>query len=263
LLDPAPADLEGRTGVPTVGVLPWMAHALPDEEGPTEHFAAGRSVGLVCGPYASNLDEFVALQQVARVDLVRRPEDLRGVELVILPGSKHVAADLAWMRGVGLVDAVVDAVSRGIGVLGICGGLQLLGRRIEDPHGVEGAAAGLGLLDVDTTLARDKHTARTHALVPPMPSPWEWLGATSVDGYEIRHGRTTAHAASTAVVAGDTLFIKGNVAGTTLHGLFENRDIVERFAGRAPATLDAAFDALADAVDRHFDTSWLEMRTSR
>jgi len=97
LLDPAPADLEARTGVPTVGVVPWLDHHLPDEEGPTRRSSPrlGPRVALVCGPYASNLDEFAALQQVADVHVVGDHARIDDAELVILPGSKHVAADLA------------------------------------------------------------------------------------------------------------------------------------------------------------------------
>ena len=190
LLHPAPHDLRVATGVPTVGVLPWLDHGLPDEEGPTLLPGTGRgpSVSIVCAPLASNLDEFAGLQQVAEVSWVRAPGHLGPTDLIILPGSKHVARDLAWLRRTGLSTAVTEAAAHGTAVLGICGGLQMLGHRIEDPAGVEGAAEGLGLLPVETRYRTAKRTTRSSACFGPLGSPWTWLGGRVVTGYEIRHG---------------------------------------------------------------------------
>src|SRR5205814_1588449 len=84
-----------------------------------------------------------ALEQVARVEWVTVPHELDGADLVVLPGSKHVAADLAWLRRTGLADAVAAHARSGRRVLGICGGLQMLGERLEDEAGVDGSAEGL------------------------------------------------------------------------------------------------------------------------
>ena len=113
LLAPAPDDLEATAGVPTVGVIPWLDHRLPAEEGPTvlDDPGAGRRVSIVCGPYASNLDEFVQLQQVAAVTWVRAIDDLRGADLIILPGSKQVTGDLDWLRRSRLAPALVLAAA--------------------------------------------------------------------------------------------------------------------------------------------------------
>ncbi len=124
LLDPAPAELEALTGVPTVGVMPWLDHHLPDEEGPSRRFSPrrpGRRVALVCGPYASNLDEFVGLQQVSDVRLVGDDGRIQDADLVILPGSKHVAADLAWLRRTGLAEQVLAAAAAGVRSSGSAG----------------------------------------------------------------------------------------------------------------------------------------------
>jgi adenosylcobyric acid synthase len=267
LLDPAPAELEERTGVPTVGVLPWLDHDLPDEEGPSRRSRpdADPVVALVCGPYASNLDEFAPLQQVADVRLVGEHGTLEGAELVILPGSKHVAADLAWLRATGLADAVVTAAHAGVAILGICGGLQMLGRRIDDPHRVEGEADGLSLLGVVTTYGPDKRTARTVIRLPDLPEPWRWLGGRAVSGYEIRHGESrtdTASAVTTALPDG-LGFTTANVLGVYVHGLLEDPAILFALTGRHAEPLDDVFEQLADAIDAALDQVWLADQLAR
>src|SRR5918994_4096327 len=257
LLDPAPAELEERTGVPTVGVVPWIDHHLPDEEGPSRRSSPprpGRRVALVCGPYASNLDEFVGLQQVSDVRLVGDDGRIEDADLVILPGSKHVAADLAWLRRTGIAEQVLAAAAAGVPVLGVCGGLQALGSRVEDPAGVEGAATGLGLLPIVTTYDPDKIATRTTARFGALPPEWSWLEGCAVTGYEIRHGHSEATDANQAcVLPGELAYAVGNVMGVYLHGLFENSEVLKAFSGTEPPSLDTVFDGLADVIDTHID----------
>jgi adenosylcobyric acid synthase len=248
LLDPGPLLLEQRTGIPTIAVVPLIRHGLPDEDGAaTAGVVAGLpTVAVVRYPTASNLDEFKALEQIANVVWATRPDELRGAQLVILPGSKHVAADLVWLRAQGF-DAAVRACPR---VLGICGGLQLLGGTIEDPGGVDGSARGLGLLAVRTTFAAEKTTRHTTARFGALPAPWSALSGLEVSGYEIRHGETSGDA-----VLGDALaFVDGPALGVYLHGLFEQPDFAAALLGRAPErSLDARLDELADAVEPHLN----------
>ena len=264
LLAPAPEDLEKATGVPTIGVLPWLEHGLPDEEGPTVlvNSGSGPRVSIVCGPYASNLDEFVQLQQVSNVDWVRTVDQLADADLIVLPGSKHVASDLAWLRETGLADAIVSAAHHGIAVLGICGGLQMLGQRIEDPAHIEGEVVGLGLLPVATHYETSKRTAHASVHLGPMAPPWSWLGERKVSGYEIRHGVTRASEA--VELAPDGLaYGRGSVLGLYVHGVFEDPIVLKAFSGAIPADLDATLDRLADAVEEHLDTAWLLGRLER
>ena len=259
LLAPAPAELEQATGVPTVGVVPWIEHALPDEEGPTLGAPSGRSrrVCIVGGPYASNLDEFVRLQQVADVRWARTPDALAGADLVVLPGSKHVPNDLAWMRSSGMVDAVISAAASGVPVLGICGGLQMLGGAIEDPAGVEGSAEGLGLLPVASSYLTGKTTQRTAVRFGRLPPAWSRLAGLWFDGYEIHHGETTV-SGSVEVIVGDGLgYADGNLLGLYAHGLFESDEVLDAFTGIVPPPLDDTFEQLADLIDAHLDIAWL------
>jgi adenosylcobyric acid synthase len=139
LLPPAPQQLEDLTGVPTLGVLPWLEHSLPDEDGAaTPQRGNGRaSVAVVRYPTASNLDEFKQLEQVADVSWLHETGAVDSADLLILPGSKHVVADLDWLTRSGLAGAVRERIRRGRRVLAICGGLQMLGEHIDDQAGVD------------------------------------------------------------------------------------------------------------------------------
>src|ERR1019366_9480914 len=130
-------------------------------------------------------DEFVQLQQVANVDWVRTVDQLVDADLIVLPGSKHVANDLGWLHDTGLAHAIADAAQDGIAVLGICGGLQMLGQRVEDPAGVEGDAEGLALLPIVTRYEKAKRTVQTSVHFGPLSPPWSWLGGGRGWGYEI------------------------------------------------------------------------------
>ena len=243
LLPPAAAELERLTGVPVAGVLPWLEHGLPDEDGAAQRPGRGVKVAVIRYPTASNLDEFRAAEQVAEIRFVTSPEDIDGAELVVLPGSKHVAADLDWLRRTGLAAEVARRAGAGTRVLGICGGMQMLGARLIDRVGVDGSAYGLGLLPVETEFEREKVTRHGLTRLGELPPPWAALSQLEFEGYEIRHGRTNGPACAA-----------GNVLGLSSHGLLENPDACRALLGAAPPEqLDRVFDRLADALEEHLD----------
>jgi adenosylcobyric acid synthase len=255
LLDPAPQQLYELTGVRLTGVIPYVVHGLPDEDGAAAAYQQPTrpTVAVIRYPAASNLDEFKALEQVANVVWALSPEDLRSADLVVLPGSKHVAGDLGWLRQRGLDRAIGDAPR----VLGICGGLQMLGDRIEDPLGIEGAARGLALLGATTRMAAEKLTGETEASFLPLPEPWSELSGLHVAGYEIRHGHTSAAGAQEAIPGGRG-FVSGRFLGAYLHGLFENPSFVRAVLGSAPTrSLENELDHLADSVEPHLEVDQL------
>jgi adenosylcobyric acid synthase len=214
---------------------------------------AGRRVGIVRYPTASNLDEFKLLEQVADVTWVGASGPLESFDLVVLPGSKHVAADLDWLRRSGLAAEVVDRVGAGLPVLGICGGLQMLGMRIGDPVGVDGTRSGLGLLAVETVFGAEKLTERVRIELAPIEGPFATIGGRSFDGYEIRYGETTPVAES-GVSASDGMFAAGSVLGVTAHGLLDDPSVLEALFGSRPSrTLEQVFDELAELVEERFD----------
>jgi adenosylcobyric acid synthase len=260
LLPPAPEQLETLTGVRTLGVLPWLEHGLPDEDGA----AAARqrpgcsSVAVIRYPTAANLDEFKQLEQVADVRWVTRPAEIDGTDLLILPGSKYVAADLAWLIGGGLAEAIRARAASGRRVLGICGGMQMLGERIEDEAGVDGNAAGLGLLPIRTRFMRSKQTERTIVQFRPLAEPWSALSRKMFHGYQIRHGQTVTSEPALEVLAPGLGFVGGSVLGIYLHGLFEQPDLLSALFGQCPSrSLEQSFDELADAVEDNLDVNQL------
>ncbi len=256
LLAPAPARLAELTGVPMLGVLPWLEHGLPDEDGaaPAEPETT-RTVAVVRYPTASNLDEFKPLQQLGLLRWATEPRHLEGAELVVLPGSKHVAADLAWLTRTGTAGALHARAARGELLLGICGGLQMLGERLCDEAGVDGSAAGLGLLALRTTFLADKRTERTVThFAARLPAPWTALSGRALRGYEIRHGRTHPIAPIAHALPDGLGFVDGPVLGVYVHGLFESPELVCALLGVAPRRdLEDAFEQLADAAERNLD----------
>ena len=272
LLAPAPQMLQDLTGVPTVATLPmWWQHGLPEEDGVFDDrsVASGaveKTVAVIAYPRISNLDEFQPLKNVPGVRLawVRSPSQLAGLkpsDWVVLPGSKHTSGDLAWLRAQGLDAAVAAHAAQGGAVLGVCGGLQMLGEALIDPHGIDGNAPGLGLLPLVTVFEPGKTVRHTQACFAQLTGPWAALSGVAVQGYEIHHGQTAPHPAMQA--AGDLAApvmpgalawqnARGNVLGLYLHGLFEDPAALRALFGATAPTLDAVFDGLADYVEQHF-----------
>ncbi|HVL82777.1 MAG TPA: cobyric acid synthase [Pseudonocardia sp.] len=282
LLAPGLEQLRELTGRPTLGVVPWADRLWLDAEDSLSAVADGvlgrptppygsqwLRVAVVRLPRISNATdaEALACEPGVAVRYVTEPSRLADVDLVVLPGSKATVADLAWLRERGLADAVLEHARAGRSVLGICGGYQMLGHRIADPHGVEvpGGAdvAGLGLLDLEVTFDVVKHLGT--------PSATAW--GEEVTGYEIHHGRVVRSADPPLV--GTEGSDAGALLGTHWHGLLENdrfrRALLARVAAQAGRTgfrpapdtcftaeRAAQLDLLGDLVDAHLDTAALE-----
>ncbi|MDB5965622.1 MAG: cobalamin biosynthesis protein CobQ [Polaromonas sp.] len=272
LLAPGPQMLQGMTGIPTVATLPmWREHGLPEEDGVFDDRthatgAVAVTIAVIAYPRISNLDEFQPLKNMPGVRLlwVRGPAQLAGLadhDWIILPGSKHTSGDLAWLRAQGLDAAVSAHAGRGGRVLGVCGGLQMLGEALVDPHGIDGNAAGLGLLGVVTLFAPDKVVRHRHSRFGALQGAWRLLSSVPVQGYEIHHGQTSCRTdlAGTPdqalAVMPDGLGwqnVRGNVLGVYLHGMFEDAAVVGALFGAGAPALDHVFDGLADHVEAHF-----------
>jgi adenosylcobyric acid synthase len=262
LLPPGPAMLEELTGVPTLGVLPmWREHGLPEEDGvfDAEPAAGGFAVVVVAYPRISNLDEFAPLKRVPGLSLswARRPESLAHADLLILPGSKHVAGDLHWLRTHGLDVAIAAHVAAGKPTLALCGGLQLLGTRLNDPLGVESAAVGLGLLPLVTEYREGKRQRRGRYRLDALAGFWAPLSGLAFDAYEIRHGRTEVtgaierHASLRLALPDGGGWQQGPVLALYTHGLFESGAVLKALFGASTPSLDETLDGLADFVDEH------------
>lgn len=287
LLAPAPQRLQELTGVPTVAVLPMRrGHGLPEEDGVFDDRAQGEGlrIAVLAYPHVSNLDEFEPLRQLpgVRLSWARDAAAVRAADWLILPGSKHTRADLAWLRAQGLEAAIRAHAAEGKPLVAVCGGLQMLGREVRDPLGVEGGAAGvtpgLDLLPLVTEFAARKTVRAARTRFAALQGPWAALSGCELSGYEIRHGRTGAlpgpplagpsarlpaardregpvEAAGDATIEAlpDGLgWQRGNVLALYVHGLFENAAVLRALFGRDTPTLDDVFDRLADDLDAHF-----------
>ena len=266
--------IASHTGWPSLGLIPFFPAAarLPAEDAMglrqtrTRSAAGARPVVVVpVLPHIANFDDFDPLRLEPGIELVMAHdgEPLPPADLVILPGSKATIADLAALRRGGWDIDIHAHVRRGGRVLGICGGYQMLGRSVSDPHGFEGPPGrcdGLGLLEVETVLAGEK-TLR------PVEGVSVEDGAT-VTGYEMHVGATTgADTARPLLRFGDgtadgATSADGRVAGAYVHGLFEHADQrtawLRRLGGSPSAmdydaTVEATLDALADHLERHVD----------
>ena len=270
--------LQDLTGVPTVATLPmWWQHGLPEEDGVFDDRTKSsgqvtKTIAVIAYPRISNLDEFQPLKNIAGVRLLwaRSPADLAGLtdtDWIVLPGSKATSSDLAWLRAQGIDQAVNAHSARGGAVLGICGGLQMLGEALIDPHGIDGNAAGLGLLAVVTVFEEIKTVQHRQTQFKPLAGAWAALSNVAVTGYEIHHGQTSLRADMAA--AGDGALpvmpedlawqnTRGNVLGVYLHGLFEDPAVLRALFGVAAPTLDSVFDGLADYIEQHFEPGVLQ-----
>ena len=269
LLAPAPQMLQDRTGVPTVATIPMQFdHGLPEEDGVFDARSTGRghihtTIAIVAYPRMSNHDEFQPLLSVpgVRVIWVRSPADMAEADWVILPGSKATASDLEWMRSQGLDAAVAAHAQAGKRILGICGGLQMLGEALIDLHGVDGNAAGLGLLPLVTLFEAQKTVRRVTVQLPALRGAWAALHGVELDVYEIHHGQTQLRAdmedghsqrADEPVPGLVWQSAQGHIWGTYWHGMFENAAFVQALWGTQTPSLDDVFERMAHGVEQWF-----------
>lgn len=261
LLAPAPQELELRTGIPTVAVIPYVhQHGLPEEDALPQGrtLGSGSRVVVVAGPAASNLDEFEHLLTAGvPVQFVRAQTHFDDADLVVLPGSKQTRVDLAWLRRSGLDRAITAHVARGGRVLGICGGLQMLGNRLEDPDGLEGVGpsidVGLGLLPLTTKFSATKKVLQTTATAVCPDGAWRTLDGCQIRGYEIHMGLTTnfqpGSVAMTDSSGAPVGWQQGGVLGVYLHGIFEDSAVLNALFGVSLPSLEATLDGVADVVE--------------
>ena len=225
ILRPGLTQLEALTGVPVLGVVPWLDLDLDEEDSLSSRFSARRAgkpldAAVVRLPRISNFTDFAPLERHPAVGVryVARPEELGRPDLVLLPGTKSTLDDLRWLRRSGLEAAVQRLAAGGVPVIGICGGYQMLGETLSDPEGTEGGGtlAGLGLLPVSTVFRREKTRARTAGTFPAGEGFYAPLSGAPYEGYEIHMG-----------VSGGLFALSGRVLGTYLHGLFDSPPLLQ------------------------------------
>lgn len=265
--------LEAYTGKPVLGVLPYL-HGLhlDAEDAVPENAVVSGKFRIIAPrlPHISNHTDFEPLRLHPQVDFqyVGHRENIPAADLLILPGSKHVGFDLAWLRSQGWEAAIQRHLRYGGKVMGICGGLQMLGEAIHDPHGIEGAPSshvGLGLLALETTLHPEKQLTNRVGVLGIKKGAH---GGTPLQGYEIHCGVSSGKALELPAVyldgqADGALSADGQIFATYLHGLFDSPEALQALLAWAGLTATQAFDInavreqqlerLADTLEAYLD----------
>jgi adenosylcobyric acid synthase len=256
LFDEGVSILQDKTGVPCLGVFPFAPDVHLDAEDSLAldtrrrtQVPPGARIAIVRHPHLSNATDFRLLTWADWVD----SPPARDYDFIILPGTKNTVDDLGWLHRSGLADWIKAEHAAGATVIGICGGLQMLGRRVSDPDAIEsagGSVEGLALLPVETILTSSKRTEAIQATT---------AAGTTFGAYAIHAGRTTvideaplAPFATLSDGSGDGVCLP-RVIGTYLHGALESRAVCEEIFGVAPPEdlKRDSYDRLADWFERH------------
>lgn len=287
ILDPGIEMLEEKCGIPVVGVAPYLDIQVEDEDSLTERFDRGQETGLIDIaviriPRISNFTDFNPLESIPGVSLryVKHTSDLKNPDVIILPGTKNTMEDLRWLRESGMEALILKAADRGTLIFGICGGYQMLGETLSDPHGVEagGSMRGMGLLPMDTIFAEKKTRTQVTGRFLDLDGDYETLSEVEFTGYEIHMGDsvrrnpakpcTSVRDEVTGKEKTEGTFTR-NVCGTYVHGIFDKEEIalaliraagkkkgvdVSRMEGVDFASFkEQQYDILAAELRKHLD----------
>ena len=272
ILRPGLAMLEEKTGLPVLGVVPYLKVDIEDEDSLSERLSAQKGINpldaaIIRLPHVSNFTDFIPLEQhpLLGVRYVQNVRQLGAPDLLILPGTKNTIDDLLWLRQSGLEAAILKYAASGGLVLGVCGGYQMLGEELDDPEGSESGhpqtLRGLGLLPTKTVFTEQKRRTQQTADVTAEP-----FAGAKLEGYEIHTGRTKVEGKAFCTLADGQPegCVQENVYGTYLHGLFDTGELTEKLTaelcrrkgidpvGAALISMEEyrqqQFDALADGV---------------
>jgi adenosylcobyric acid synthase len=281
ILAPGLKMLEEKTGVRPLGVLPYFRACLSEEDGLSldENYSRGEGaikIVVIRNGFISNFTDFEAFSQEPDIELIysTRSSDVEGADLVILPGTKNTVKDLLLLRSSGAEASIKHALGKGIPVIGICGGYQMMGTVIKDPYKMESdmeEVKGMGLLDIETVLQKEKITSQVEGAERAAPEE-------KLKGYEIHMGISRGDiglfdikrlATGERVSDGSR---KGNAWGTYIHGIFDNdrlrgrllnslrqkRGIPEKEPVNYAGIKEEAINRLASIIRENLDMKYIE-----
>jgi adenosylcobyric acid synthase len=271
--------IEELTGVPVIGVVPFFSIPLPSEDslsiGDKKSGTSEVKIAVIRLPRISNFTDFELLERYASVEYVTPGSSLEGYDCIIIPGTKNTIDDLAALIRAGTDREIRSARERGVPVIGICGGYQMLGKTLIDA-GFESAAGtyeGLGLLDCVTSFSSyDKNTTQVVRKACPVPPILSEMG--EVSGYEIHMGVTEAGRCREALVGDGLVSDDGLVFGTYLHGLFTNPQAANALLAylfrqrelpfeAIPESDADPYEALADLYEQYVDMDAVQRIATR
>jgi adenosylcobyric acid synthase len=253
ILEPGLKMLENLIHVPTIGVVPYMQLHIDDEDSLSERLSESSAHGdlniaIIKLPRISNFTDFNAFDYLngTAVRYVSSTAQLKNPDLIILPGTKNTLGDLKWLRESGLAAAILKHASEGKPVFGICGGYQMLCKKLRDPWSVEqgGEMAGLGLINAETVFEKQKIRTQVKGRFGKMDGIFSGLNGKSFEGYEIHMGITTSpepqnHISTLTTLNGETKedgLSCTNVYGSYVHGIFDSEEVL---TGIAKALMEA------------------------
>ena len=295
ILEPGIKQLYDICPIPVAGVIPYVRLDIEDEDSlasrleTSDSDVSGEKLDIVVIrlPHISNFTDFNALERLPEVNLryVDKAEQIGNPNLIILPGSKNTINDSKWLRKNGIEAQIIKCARQEIPVFGICGGYQMLGNVIDDSCNAETGEVvpGIGLLPVTTTFTLSKHRTRARGIICSQSGMWEMLGEKKCAGYEIHMGESTvgegqAHAFAKIynTVDGTEYMdgcVCGNVAGTYLHGIFDEKEFCDGFINMLGKRCGIAthggsdmsfeeykqreYDKLADAIRENMDMKYI------
>ena len=288
ILDPGVEMLEEKSGIPVVGVAPYLNIQVEDEDSLTERFNQHGEIGVIDlavirVPRISNFTDFNPFESMPGVTVryVKSAAELGDPDMILLPGTKNTMEDLLWMRENGLEALILKAAANGKVIFGICGGYQMLGETLSDPDHVEagGSIRGMGLLPMDTVFADGKTRTRVNGTFCEVGGVLDCLTGTKLSGYEIHMGVSTLKDGVDSMTQIEDFVKKdgtkadgaqhGNVYGTYVHGVFDKEDVAKaviRGIGRMKgidtenitgvdfqAFKETQYDILAAELRKHLD----------
>ena len=240
--------LEKLTGVPVLGVVPYLRVDIDDEDSLSTRFDRGSErraidIAVVRLPRISNFTDVSPFERYENVSVryIERAAELGAPDMIVLPGTKSTIADLKWLRESGLEAAILKAADGGTLVFGICGGYQMLGRSVSDPEQVEAAGIteidGMGLLPGKTVFEGAKVQTQTSGVFSGVEGLLSALNGKRYAGYEIHMGRSEARGA---------LISAGNVYGSYVHGIFDEQEVTDTILKALCEKKGASFKALGN-----------------
>lgn len=281
LLNPGLKMIEEKVGIPVIGVIPMEEIDIEEEDSLADRLnrkgkGSGLDIAVIHLPHISNFTDFAVLERMNGVSVryVETEDGLGVPDAIIIPGTKNTMSDLKWLRDSGLAEKITEFARLDIPVIGICGGFQMLGKRLSDPYGVEekGTMEGLGLLDAKTVFSREKVRTQARARILEHIPGWPRISGMNVEGYEIHmgitrnlgdcrdfidmrqgeekraerfHEREEKERPAAGLCSKD-----GSVWGTYLHGFFDAPGVAEEFVASIEEKKLASFRGSQEESDK-------------
>ncbi len=300
LLEPGLSMFKKYCDIPFAGVVPYTKLSLDEEDSVSQRLTVNNKfknknlvintysrvinksitdrddntrnliIAVIRLPYISNYTDFTIFENIDGVDLyyIDDQDSLDKADLVIIPGTKNTIEDLKWLRKKGLSDKIQELSCKGVPIIGICGGFQMLGKSIADTSGVEGGGVvkGLGLLPIETEFTSYKNLRQVSAITPKLSGFYEPVSDTPISGYEIHMGSSILDDSTDHE---DCVITRKNVLGTYIHGIFDTPSFTQKLikllyekngidrdipvVEELSVTQDRELDRLADVLRQSLD----------